>query len=191
MRLFGKVDGAVNRLDRAAWLSGIFDLAFGGGGVAGTGIFGGPLEAARDLLANAAAFQTWTGTSTVSAARARTHLASPAETDTRPLAVLALGDSFTARAAEEPCLWPDHTGNVYCVFEQALAPGQSEKDAKIDLMNHVGAILEDAEQLAGVGAVLNMTRSRKRFGPAVYDPRDTAAGAPAVCQASWEMEWEG
>lgn len=28
MRLFGKVDHAINRYDRAVWLSGLFDLAF-------------------------------------------------------------------------------------------------------------------------------------------------------------------
>ncbi len=29
MRLFGNVDGTIDRVDRAAWLSGIFDRAFG------------------------------------------------------------------------------------------------------------------------------------------------------------------
>ena len=29
MRLFGKVDGTVDRYDRAGWLTPIFDLAFG------------------------------------------------------------------------------------------------------------------------------------------------------------------
>jgi len=36
VRLFGKVDGSVDRFDRAAWLTPPFDLAWG------TGIIGGP-----------------------------------------------------------------------------------------------------------------------------------------------------
>lgn len=36
MRLFGKVDGTIDRLDRAAWLTTIFDLAFGGAPIQGT-----------------------------------------------------------------------------------------------------------------------------------------------------------
>jgi len=190
MRLFGKVDGQINRFDRAAWLSGIFDLPFGLP-AGGTGVFAYPLELARTTLAACASFQTWTAEASAAAARLHTHLGAVTDAEpARPLVLAAMGDAFTARAMEEPCVVPDIEGEILLIFEQAVAEGQSEKDAKIDLLNHVGAILEEAEQLAGTGGWLNIVRSAKRIGPSVYDDRDVAAGAPAIVQVQWAWEWQ-
>lgn len=38
MRLFGKIDNAINRFDRAQWLTPVFDLAFGSAAALPTGL---------------------------------------------------------------------------------------------------------------------------------------------------------
>lgn len=60
MRLFGKVDGAIDRFDRAEWLTGPFDLSWGAPVIILTPVERTWMIAAESRVASIAAYKrTW------------------------------------------------------------------------------------------------------------------------------------
>lgn len=161
-----------------------------------SGLFSLPLTRLQTLIAASDAFQTWTGTANATEAAARVHLIEA------PL----VGDN----AVNFPCvtIWPGDAhelrrvaggarnhfidaGSVIAWFEAAItADYQNDpRNAHLEFMNNVGAVLEDLIALAGSDTYLNVTEIGLDYGPSETDERlRESKGHKIAC--AWKFVWE-
>lgn len=134
-----------------------------------TGHLGKALDNLRTLVANSSTFQTWTGTATTAAAKARIYIES-ADTGspTRPFCVVGFGEDFAISKVG------GGTGNTYrndgsllLWFEGAVSSGNAadSEDAAYEFLNDVDGILSDCQTLSGSGGYINVTEFGLLLGP--------------------------
>ena len=142
--------------------------------VAGTGAICLPLENLKTLLANCAAFQTWTSTADATAAAARIALfAEAASGRTLPDSVIFWGadnDIGSNKIAGGAGNSYDRQGTADIFFTSDIATTYADYEDTLDelmvaFLNDVGGIMDDMDELAGTDEYLNVTGWQKVSGP--------------------------
>lgn len=159
------------------------------------GLFSLPLVRLQSLLANCAAFQTWTNTLNATDAAARVHLVEAAlEGDNAvdfPCAVIWQGDDFGLQVIAGGARNHFADSGSLILWLEAEVPAEYESDprnAQLHFMNDVGAILLDMMELAGSDDYLNIVGMDLTFGPAESDERKKQSlGQRMACE--FEITW--
>ena len=115
------------------------------------------LDGARDIVANIAAWRTWTGAADVAAGKARTYPIGAPSTVTRPFCLVDFEERAFGKIAE--VAWR-LDGDIVFYFEDAVSDDytDSHADAWIDFLNNIGAMETGIKGLAGTESYLDLTQ---------------------------------
>jgi len=138
------------------------------------------LDGLRDMLASLSAFQSWVGAADAAEAKTRIHIYGvDADNDTMPYALLDTGDSLSGEADSTGARYHFlHTYQLLCRFVASVSPEyqSSERDAKLEFTNAIGAILAELETASASGANLAIEEWAST-GPAIRSgPEDKKEG---------------
>jgi len=159
-----------------------------------TGAFSLPLANLKTLLANCAAFQTWTGTADAAAAAARIDLfAEQTASLTLPGAVVTWGaqNSYSSSKAfgGEGGTY-ERTGTADIYFTSDLDTTYAEYASTLDNLmlafcNDIGEIMDDMDALAGRDTYLDVRGWDKVAGPMRSGEEDTSKMVQMVVRVMW------
>lgn len=156
------------------------------------GMISRPKALLQTLIANCAAFQTWTGTVDADEAAGRIYLVQEPESSAEyPFAVIYDGDDLQSVADRGGSrnFFTD-SGDLGIFFADEVAADDTDREAELTFGNSVGLILDDAKPLSGSGGYLDATEFRKVWGPGIVD-QDEATDGVRRYEIGYQVAWGG
>lgn len=156
--------------------------------VAAAGMFSLPLDYLRDMLANSSNFQTWTGTATAVAAKARTFVIGADDDETLPLAVVGWQSFARQSVGSGSRNHFEGSGPLWLVLIASAASDTEENEA-FTFVNNVGAIIADVEALAGQAGYLDIRSIDLDYLERTEPNEDEAQTAGDTWQAAFTIDF--
>lgn len=157
-----------------------------------SGMISRPMALLQTLIANCAAFQTWTSTVDADEAAGRIYLVQEPEASvTYPFACIYQGDDLASVADRGGSRnFFSDSGDLGIFFTAEVSADDTECEAEIAFSNAVGLILDDAKVLSGSGGYLDATEYRKIWGPGLVDQDESTDGVRRY-EIGFQVAWGG
>lgn len=148
-----------------------------------SGILSEPLDEFATLISQSATFQSWTGTATPAAAKARIVVRQAVGVPTRPFAAIDIVPGFEVRRGGHA------SGQMWLYFEATVTAGNStEPDAYYEFANKVGAVLDEImTEMENAGRLLIQSRGLAFETPPQRGSREEKGDDYYLC--SFRVPW--
>lgn len=167
-------------------------VALTAGADSSSGMLSRPMALLQTLIANCAAFQTWTGTVDADEAASRIYLVQEPEASVEyPFACIYQGENSLSVADRGGSRnFFSDSGDLGIFFTAEVSAEDSDREAELVFGNAIGLILDDAKVLSGSGGYLDAHEFTRAWGPGIVDQDESADGVRRY-EVGYQVAWGG